>query len=212
MRRILVDRLGDTLSCGPEFAYSPSRREGTLNKTGLVALLTVLCFFVGCPKDETQAPEDTLTPEETVLVVAGDPAPGFELVTLDGEIFNLEAQRGKVVLVNFFATWCPPCREELPYLENEVWRRFDPEKFSVIIVGREEDDEVIGAFVEKNGYSLPFAGDPDKVAYDQYATRFIPRNFVIGPDGTILFQSQGFERGEFEKMVAVIEQAVGALG
>ncbi len=183
-----------------------------MKKTGLVALLAVLCLLVGCPKDETKAPEDTQTPEETVLVVAGDPAPGFELVTLAGETFSLEAQRGKVVLVNFFATWCPPCREELPYLENEVWRRFDPEKFALIVVGREEDDEVIGSFVEKNGYSLPFAGDPDKVAYDQYASRFIPRNFVIGPDGTILFQSQGFERGDFDRMIAVIEQAVDALG
>ena len=183
-----------------------------MNKFGLVALLAVLCFFVGCPRDETKAPEDNLTPEGTVLVAVGDPAPGFELVTLDGETFNLEAQRGKVVLVNFFATWCPPCREELPFLENEVWRRFDPEKFALIVVGREEDDEVIGPFVEKNGYSLPFAGDPDKMAYDQYATRFIPRNFVIGPDGAILFQSQGFEREDFDRMVAVIEQAVSALG
>ncbi len=182
-----------------------------MNRFGLVLLLAVLCVFVGCPKDETQAPEDTLTPAETVLVGVGDPAPGFELVTLDGEIFNLEAQRGKVVLVNFFATWCPPCREELPFLEDEVWRRFDPEKFALIVVGREEDEEVIGPFVEKNAYSLPFAGDPDKVAYDQYASRFIPRNFVIGPDGTILFQSQGFERGDFDKMVAVIEEAVAAL-
>lgn len=182
-----------------------------MNKYGLVVLLALLCFFVGCPKDETKAPEDNLTPEETVLVAVGDPAPGFELVTLDGETFNLEAQRGKVVLVNFFATWCPPCREELPYLENNIWRRFDPEVFALIVVGREENDEVIGPFVEKNGYSLPFAGDPDKVAYDQYATRFIPRNFVIGPDGTVLFQSQGFERADFDSMVAVIEQAVGTI-
>ncbi len=182
-----------------------------MNKFGLVVLLAVLCVFVGCPKDETQLPEETLTPEETVLVAVGDIAPNFELTTLDGEIFNLEAQRGKVVLVNFFATWCPPCREELPYLENEIWRRFDPEDFALIVVGREEDDAVIGPFVESNEYSLPFAGDPDKVAYDQYATRFIPRNFVIGPDGTILFQSQGFERGDFDRMIAVIEGAVAVL-
>ncbi len=182
-----------------------------MNKFGLVVLVAVLCVFVGCPKDETQLPEESLTPAETVLVVVGDPAPGFELVTLEGEIFNLEAQRGKVVLINFFATWCPPCREELPFLENEIWRRFDPDLFALIVVGREENDEVIGPFVESNGYSLPFAGDPDKVAYDQYASRFIPRNFVIGPDGTILFQSQGFEREDFDRMIAVIEKAVSAL-
>lgn len=182
-----------------------------MNKFGLVVLVVVLCVFVGCPKDETQLPEDALTPEETVLVAVGDTAPNFELTTLEGETFNLEAQRGKVVLVNFFATWCPPCREELPSLENEIWRRFDPEDFALIVVGREEDDEVIGPFVESNGYSLPFAGDPDKLAYDQYATRFIPRNFVIGPDGTVLYQSQGFERDDFDRMVRVIADAVAQL-
>jgi len=182
-----------------------------LNKFGLVVLLAVLCVFVGCPHDETQTPEETLTPAETVLVNVGDTAPGFELVTLDGEIFNLEAQRGKVVLVNFFATWCPPCREELPYLEKEVWQRFNPEKFSLIVVGREEDDAVIGPFVEKHSYLLPFAGDPDKAAYDHYASRFIPRNFVIGPDGVVLFESQGFEREEFDEMIVVIEEAIAAL-
>ena len=182
-----------------------------MNRFGLVVLLAVLCVFVGCPKDETQLPEESLTPEETVLVAAGDIAPNFELTTLEGEIFNLEAHRGKVVLVNFFATWCPPCREELPYLEKEIWQRFDPEDFALIVVGREENDEVIGPFVESNGYSLPFAGDPNKTAYDRYATRFIPRNFVIGADGTVLFQSQGFEREDFDRMVAVIEEAVADL-
>jgi peroxiredoxin len=183
-----------------------------LNKFGLVVLLAVLCAFVGCPKDEIGAPEENLTPQETVLVDVGDVAPGFELVTLDGEVFNLEAQRGKVVLVNFFATWCPPCREELPYLEKEIWQRFDPERFSLIVVGREEDDDVIAPFVEKNGYTLPFAGDPDKTAYDKYASRFIPRNFVIGPDGTVLYQSQGFERADFDRMIEVIEEAVADAG
>lgn len=182
-----------------------------MNKFGLVVLLAALCLFVGCPQDETIAPEDGLTPAETVLVAVGDVAPGFELVTLDGETFNLEKQRGKVVLVNFFATWCPPCREELPYLEKEIWQRFDRDLFSLIVVGREEDDGIIGPFVEKNGYSLPFAGDPDKAAYDLYATRFIPRNFVIGPDGTVLFQSQGFERPDFDEMIAVIEEAVASI-
>ena len=146
-----------------------------------------------------------------MLIKVGDTSPAFELTTLEGETFNLEQQRGKVVLVNFFATWCPPCREELPYLEKEIWQRFDRDRFAVIVVGREENDEVIGPFVEKHGYTVPFAGDPDKTAYDQYASRFIPRNFVIGPDGVVLFQSQGYEREEFDEMIAVIEEAVAAL-
>jgi len=182
-----------------------------MNRVELACLLVSTVLVAACPTEPETAPEEELTPEATVLVKVGDTAPAFELVTLDGETFNLEEQRGKVVLVNFFATWCPPCREELPYLEKEIWQRFDRDQFAVIVVGREENDDVIRPFVEKHEYTVPFAGDPDKVAYDQYASRFIPRNFVISPDGVILFQSQGFERDEFDEMIAVIEEAVAAL-
>jgi peroxiredoxin len=173
-----------------------------------LACAILIVVLSGCPQDTEVEP----TPQETVLIDVGDTAPSFELVTLDGETFNLEAHRGKVVLINFFATWCPPCREELPYLEKEVWQRFDRDRFAVLVIGREEDDEIIARFVDKHGYTVPFAGDPEMVAYSQYATRFIPRNFVIGPDGTILFQSQGYERYDFERMIEIIEQAVDAIG
>lgn len=173
----------------------------------LVTGAILVIVLVGCSQEAENEP----TPEETVLLAVGDIAPGFELTTLAGETFSLEAQRGKVVLVNFFATWCPPCREELPFLEKNIWQHFDREKLSVIVIGREENDEIIRPFVEKHGYTVPFAGDPEMKAYSQYATRFIPRNFVIGPDGTVLYQSQGYEPDEFAEMLELIEEAVAAI-
>ncbi len=172
----------------------------------LACVVAALSLVVGCPT------ENTPTPEETVLVAVGDPAPHFELTTLDGSTFDLEAHRGRVVLVNFFATWCPPCREELPHLEREVWQRFSDERFALIAVGREEGDNVLAPFMEQHGYTFPVAGDPDRSVYSRYASRYIPRNVVIGPEGTVLFQTQGFERDEFETMIAIIERALDALG
>ena len=182
----------------------------TRSMLAVVAFLLVL--LAGCAKEPEVASEPEPTPEETVLVNVGDTAPGFELTTLSGDTFNLEAHRGKIVLINFFATWCPPCREELPYLEKQIFQAFDPEKLAVVVIGREEDDEIIQPFVDKHGYTVPFAGDPEMAAYSQYASRFIPRNFVIGPDGAVLYQSQGYEPHEFEEMVKLIEEAVAGLG
>ncbi len=178
-----------------------------MNRTIQVWTILLVAVLAGCSQEAEVEP----TPSDTVLVDVGDTAPGFELTTLAGETFNLESHRGKVVLVNFFATWCPPCREELPYLEKQIFQAFDPEKLAVVVIGREENDEIIKPFVDKHGYTVPFAGDPEMVAYSQYATRFIPRNFVIGPDGTVLYQSQGYEPHEFQEMVKLIENAVAAL-
>ena len=178
-----------------------------MNRAIQLSTILLVAVLAGCSQEAEVEP----TPSETVLVDVGDTAPGFELTTLAGETFNLEAHRGKVVLVNFFATWCPPCREELPYLEKQIFQAFDPEKLAVVVIGREENDEIIQPFVDKHGYTVPFAGDPEMVAYSQYATRFIPRNFVIGPDGTVLYQSQGYEPHEFSEMVKLIEEAVAGL-
>ncbi len=178
-----------------------------MKNAGLALLLITASLMTGCARET----EIESTPEDTVLLAIGYTAPGFELTTLDGEVFNLEAHRGKVVLINFFATWCPPCREELPYLEKDIWQHFDRDKLAVLVIGREEDDEIIQPFVDKHGYTVPFAGDPEMVAYSQYATRFIPRNFVIGPDGVVLYQSQGYAPHEFSEMVTLIEEAVAAI-
>jgi peroxiredoxin len=169
----------------------------------LILLLLVPAFALA--GDE---PPQT-TPEEATLVHVGDVAPSFTVEMVGGEVFDLEEQRGKVVLVNFWATWCPPCIAEMPHLRDEVLPMVGDD-FVMICVSREETNEKISAFAIKRRVSeLPMGGDVDRSIYKQYADHTIPRNLVIDRDGKVIFQSIGFEKPDFEKMIETIQNAIG---
>jgi peroxiredoxin len=163
----------------------------------------LLVVLVGCG-------ERGPSPEETTLTTVGQPAPTFALVTLDGDAFDLAAQRGRVVVLSFWATWCPPCREEIPHLEK-LWRELGGDGLSMVALAREEDEATVRAFLETTTMSYPVACDTDRSVYALYAERFIPRTVVVGPDGTILFQSSGFDEAEFAHMVELIRNQLTSL-
>ena len=170
-----------------------------MNRTLIIILVLCLVLIAACSK-KTEEP----TPAGTALTKVGQLAPDFTVQTLDGGTFSLSANRGKVVLVNWFATWCGPCKEEMPYLQKEVWERFGGNDFAMVSVAREETLQVVQPFVAKYKVTWPFALDPERKAFANYAEAFIPRNYVIDRQGKILFQSQGFERPEFDEMISII--------
>jgi len=172
----------------------------------------ILTLIAACGGQKDQAKP---TPEETTLTEVGQAAPDFTVATLDGSTFTLSENRGQVVLINWFATWCPPCIEEMPHLQKEVWERFRSEDFTMVSVAREETLQIVQPFVAKHQVTWSFAVDPAREAFAKYADAFIPRNCVVDREGRIIFQSQGFDKEEFAEMIEIIArelESVGAAG
>jgi peroxiredoxin len=145
------------------------------------------------------------------MVHVGDPAPDFSLTTIDGEPFRLSDEKGNVVVINFFATWCGPCRQELPHVESIWMKHRDQPGFRLLVIGREESTEAVRDFRSENGFSFPMAADPDRVVFSLFATESIPRTVVVSPAGTVVYSQIGFLEGDQAELEAVIEQQFAAL-
>jgi peroxiredoxin len=159
------------------------------------------CFYVQLPANaRAYVAAIDAKREASSLVKRGDPAPAFSVKTLDGGEFALDQLRGKTVLVVFFATWCGPCIQELPHVE-EIWKANKNRRdFALVVIGREETDEKLAAFKKEHGFTLPIAGDPQRQVYSRYAGEFIPRSYLIGPDGTIRFTTTGYDEELFAEL------------
>ena len=111
----------------------------------------------------------------------------FTLTDLSGEAWALKDLRGKVVLVNFWATWCPPCRKEMPDLET-LYQRFGPQ--GLVILGiSDEDAATVSPFVAKQGTTYPILLDPGRKVNELFRIDGIPKTFIYGRDGKIVAQS-----------------------
>ncbi|MCU0363430.1 MAG: TlpA family protein disulfide reductase [Bacteroidales bacterium] len=157
-------------------------------------LLSALFAFSALALAYTQDDPSTLTK-------VGDKAPQFICKTIDGRSLDLSKLQGKIVMINFFATWCGPCNLELPVLQKNIWDKYKGRQdFELVILGREHSEAEVRKFVEGKKFTMPFAPDPERKIFSLYATQSIPRNVIVGKDGRIIFQSIGFTPEEFREL------------
>jgi len=140
---------------------------------------------------------------ETTLVQVGDSAPAFSLTTIDGDTVSLPSP-DKVVLINFFATWCGPCQLELPHID-QIWSHLkDDDRFQLVVIGREETPESVRKFRDEHRFLFPMAADPECDVYSRFAKELIPRTIVVSADGQIVYSKVGFYQADIDELNAVL--------
>ena len=146
--------------------------------------------------------------ENTTLVKVGSEVPEFKVKMFDGQTIDIKELRGKVVLLNFWATWCPPCRMELSKVQKEIIDRFQDKDFVFLPISRQDSYDKIKTFREQTGHTFPMGMDPDRKIYSLFATASIPRNFVIDKKGKISFLEIGYDEESLKKLISEIEKAL----
>lgn len=172
----------------------------------IVIIIAVIVLLPSC--GNRSAKGGASQSDSTTLVKVGDPAADFSVALFDGSHLTLSELRGKVVLLNFWATWCPPCRQELTRVQKDLIDRFAGRDFLFLPVSRGEKRSDVAAFREKTGYTFPMGLDSTRTIYDRYATNFIPRNYLIDRDGRIITATIGYSPEEFDELIAAIERAL----
>lgn len=144
--------------------------------------------------------------EETTFVKLSENVPAFDFEMSPGINQNIAELKGKLVLITFFATWCGPCRQELPHIQSEIYNKNKKNpNFRLLIFGREHSWEEVNKFKTDNKFSMSFYPDPDRQIYSKFAGQYIPRNFLISSEGKVLFSSIGFEEKDFKELKELID-------
>jgi peroxiredoxin len=172
-------------------ALGPSTRAVSI-LLALLALLSSSALSAAAQEKSAPAPWYADGLRKLGFTVYDKPAAARDVsaTSLDGRTARLSDLRGKIVLLNFWATWCPPCREEMPALEK-LWKGMKDKDFTIMGISGGESMSVVKRFVEIGGYTYPIFADPSSEAASAYGIRFIPTTYVIDKDGAVIAMKSG---------------------
>jgi thiol-disulfide isomerase/thioredoxin len=138
----------------------------------------------------------------------GDATPKLQLRDVRGRSVDLARLRGRVVLINFWATWCEPCREEMPSL-TRLRSKLDPRRFELLTINYGESPAAVEGFLSNLGVALPVLLDPYKNAAEQWKVKGLPMTFLVDASGKVRYWSFGEQDWSAGEALATVERLVG---
>ena len=163
----------------------------------------IVGFAVACGETSGAGP-DTNTAASGSHPLVGSPAPGFSLDTANGKgKFDLAKVKGKVVVVDFWATWCDPCKKSFPKLQD-LYTKYNASGMELVGISEDEENSGISEFGNAHGAKFPLAWDDGKSIAGQWQPKSMPSTFVVDRNGIVRFAHLGYHDGdeaEIEKEV-----------
>ena len=148
----------------------------------IVLLLTLGVIWIAISRVPAEAA--AVRHDRPPLPRSGYPAPDFTLETLEGKTVTLSDLHGEVVLINFWATWCPPCRAEMPAIQK-VYEEYRDQGFTVLAVNQRENPGRVVAFMDELGLTFPVPMDRDGRVFERYRVNALPSTFFVDRAGII---------------------------
>ncbi len=148
--------------------------------------------------------DSTKTITSVYKFTPGTPAPDFQLATLEGEMVTLADYRGQTVMINFWATWCPPCRSEMPDME-QIYQEGKTQDIVVLAVNMQEAKEPVQAFIDKYGLTFPVLLDTSGEISQKFGVQSLPTSLFIDPEGNVSSFSVGaLNKSAISKRLALV--------
>jgi peroxiredoxin len=173
----------------------------------IIALLLPVVFILSCHDQKSKIPKQEIPEDYGYIVKIGQQVPDVKLVLTDGTTLSTGSLKGKVVMLQFTASWCSVCRQEMPHIENEIWQKYkDRNDFALIGIDLDEPLETVIKFASDLNITYPMALDPKGEIFYTFAARGagVTRNVIIDKKGKIVYMTRLYKEEEFNEMKEVI--------
>jgi peroxiredoxin len=168
----------------------------------LAIIFLLLTFAV-----QTQTPVKEIPADYGYIVKIGQQIPDFSMITTDGKTIHMDDLKGKVVMLQFTASWCSVCRKEMPHIESDIWKKYQKNpNFALYGIDLDEPKDIVEKFAKQIPVTYPLALDPKGEIFYQFAEKNagVTRNVIVDKTGKIVFMTRLYKEDEFQEMKKVI--------